>query len=157
MVGHHQGSISSTFYEQLLHAQILKVLKRQVKLSVFLQLSGSVHVKPSCRMLMKLTPGLNFINIQHTAFTLTDSKRVKIQSSCQSFFMLSGSTNVKAVHKMLMKLTPGCCYSIARDFCCKNTEMYRINRKRYRCLECRGRLQLSFHLMFFFGITSYIV
>jgi len=58
-------------------------------------------------MLMKLTPGVNYINVQSTAFTPVDPESAKIQLSHQYLFTLSGSTSVKAVHRMLMKLTPG--------------------------------------------------
>jgi len=49
-------SISSTFYEQLLHAQIPKAQKKTDNLTVFFALSGSVCVKAAHRMLIKLTP-----------------------------------------------------------------------------------------------------
>ncbi len=49
------GSISSTFFEQLLNLQIPKA-EKTVKLSVFFALSGSAHVKAAHRMLVKLTP-----------------------------------------------------------------------------------------------------
>jgi len=58
-------------------------------------------------MLMKLTPGLNFINALCTAFKRKDPKSVKIQLSCQYLFTLLGSTGAKAARRMLMKLTPG--------------------------------------------------
>jgi len=51
------GSLSSTFYEQLLHMQILKAQKKNDNLTVFFALSGSVCVKAAHRMLMKLTHG----------------------------------------------------------------------------------------------------
>jgi len=51
--------------------------------------------------------GLNFINVLHTAFTLTDPKSVKKTLKLSIFFMLLGSTSVKAVRRMLMKLSPG--------------------------------------------------
>jgi len=54
-----------------------------------------------------MVPGLNFINILHTAFTLADSKSVKSYWWLNCFFTLLGSTSVKAVHKTFVKLTPG--------------------------------------------------
>jgi hypothetical protein len=57
-------------------------------------------------MLMKLTPGVNFINVLRTAFVLVDPESIKIQLSHQCLFTLSGPTSVKAVHRTLMKLTP---------------------------------------------------
>jgi len=56
--------------------------------------------------LMKLTPGLNFINLLRTAFAHADPKSVKDTYDLTVFFMLLGSMIVKAVRKMLMKLTP---------------------------------------------------
>ncbi len=55
---------------------------------------------------MKLTPGLNFINVLPTAFMLVGPKSVRIQSRCQYLFTLLGSTGAKAAGRMLMKLTP---------------------------------------------------
>jgi hypothetical protein len=55
---------------------------------------------------MKLTPGLNFINVLRTAFTPVAPKSVRIQSSCQYLFTLLGSRSAKAVRRTLMKLTP---------------------------------------------------
>jgi hypothetical protein len=58
-------------------------------------------------MLMKLTPGLNFINVLCTAFVHVDPKSVRIQQNPQYLFTLLGSTCAKAVRRTLMKLTPG--------------------------------------------------
>jgi len=55
----HLGSISSTFYEQLLCMQISKAQKIQSSCQSFFALSGSALIKAACRMLMKLTPGFN--------------------------------------------------------------------------------------------------
>jgi len=57
-------------------------------------------------MLMKLTPGLDFINFLRTAFTPVVPQSVRTQSSCQYLFTLLGPTSVKAVRRTLMKLTP---------------------------------------------------
>ncbi len=54
-----------------------------------------------------LKPGLNFINILPTAFTLAYPKSVKKIVKLSTFFTLSGSTSIKAARKMLMKLTAG--------------------------------------------------
>ncbi len=66
-----------------------------------------MSVKVVCRTLMKLTPGLNFINVLCTASTPADPKSVKDTNDLTVFFTLSGSTSTKAVRRMLMKLTPG--------------------------------------------------
>ncbi len=57
-------------------------------------------------MLLKLTPGVDFINIQRTAFTLVVPKSVKKIDDFTVSFTFLGATHVKAVHRMLMKLTP---------------------------------------------------
>jgi len=51
-----QGSISPTFSEQLLGAQISKAQKDTDGLTIFFVLLGSAHVKASQKMLKKLTP-----------------------------------------------------------------------------------------------------
>ncbi len=60
-------------------------------------------------MLVKLTTGLNFINILSTTFTRADPKSIKKTVKLSIFITLSGSMSVKAAHKMLVKLTPGHC------------------------------------------------
>jgi len=61
-----QGSISSTFIEQLLRAQIPKVPTRQV-VSLF-SLLGSAYSKAAHRTLMKLTASAKFINVLFKKF-----------------------------------------------------------------------------------------
>ncbi len=58
-------------------------------------------------MLVKLTPGVHFINIIRTAFTLVDPKSVKKIDNLNVFPTLLGSGCVKAVHRKLMKFSPG--------------------------------------------------
>jgi hypothetical protein len=53
---------------------------------------------------MKLTAGVNFINILRAAFMCTDTENTKRQSSQQCRFVLLGFTSVKALRKMLAKL-----------------------------------------------------
>ncbi len=50
------ASISSTFYIQLLHLQILKALKYTDDLTIFFTLLGSTSVKAALKTLVKLTP-----------------------------------------------------------------------------------------------------
>jgi len=52
-----QGSISSTFYEQLLRSQILNAQKRQSSWQCCLALLGPTSLKAAGKMLVKLTPG----------------------------------------------------------------------------------------------------
>jgi len=51
--------------------------KNNDNLNVFFMLSGTACLKAACRMLMKMTPGLNFTNILRAAFTLLDPKSEK--------------------------------------------------------------------------------
>jgi len=64
-------------------------------------LMGSAGVKGGHKMLMKLTPGINFTNI-----LCTPLKR-KNTVKRQLFLTHLGCASVKYVCKMLMKLTPG--------------------------------------------------
>jgi hypothetical protein len=49
-----QGSISPTFYEQLLHGQIPNAQKDSQVINVFFELLGSTSIKAACKTLMKL-------------------------------------------------------------------------------------------------------
>ena len=59
-------------------------------------------------------PGLNFINVLHTAFTLVGPKSLRIQASSLYLFTLLGSVGAKATHGTLMNLTPGLGENFAR-------------------------------------------
>ncbi len=72
-------------------------------MSAFFSLLGSLCVKAAHKMSMKLTPGVNFINVLCKVFTLIDPKRVKKIDNLNVIFMHLG---VKAACKTLMKLTP---------------------------------------------------
>jgi len=61
-------SISSTFYRQLLCAQIPKAQKQIDNLTVFFALSRSECVKAAHRTLMELTHAVNFTNIFKSSF-----------------------------------------------------------------------------------------
>jgi len=52
----HQGLISPTFYEQLLHAQVPKAQKIQSSHQSFFALFGSVRVKSVRKMLVQSIP-----------------------------------------------------------------------------------------------------
>jgi len=58
-------------------------------------------------MLMKLTPGLNFINVLSTAFYAPGAQKRKKDSEVISLFTLSGSTKVKAERKYIEPRTEG--------------------------------------------------
>jgi hypothetical protein len=74
-----QGLISPTFYSKLLLAQIPKIQKDTNNLAVFLCFWDLLESRAKAlrETLAKLTPGLNFINVLRTAFTLADPKSVK--------------------------------------------------------------------------------
>jgi len=55
---------------------------------------------------MKLTPGLNFINVLLTAIMLAEPKSVK--KTIKSLFTLSGSTSIKAERKYVGEIEPWC-------------------------------------------------
>jgi len=69
-------------------------------------LLGSAHVKSAHKMLLKLSPGLNFINILCTAFTRGDPKSVERYWWLDWVLTLWGAMGIKAAHKMLLKLSP---------------------------------------------------
>ncbi len=58
-------------------------------------------------MLVKLSPGVNFINVLQAAFAHADPKSVKETIKLSVFFALLGSASVKATRRTLIKLTPG--------------------------------------------------
>jgi len=80
--------------------------KRQSSWQCRLALLEPTSLKAACKRLVKLTPGLNFINVLRRAFTLVGPKSVRFQSSGQYLFTLLGSMCSKAAHRTMMKLTP---------------------------------------------------
>ena len=61
-------------------------------------------------MLMKSTPGVDFTNILHAAFTCTDPKSAKKDSQAKQLFALSGSVRVKAGRKHIEEIDPWCAF-----------------------------------------------
>ncbi len=55
---------------------------------------------------MKLTPGVNFINILHTAFAPIEPKSVKRYWQLAWILKLLGATGVKAAHKYVGEIDP---------------------------------------------------
>ena len=68
---------------------------------------GSASTKAARKMALKLTPGVNFINVLCTAFALVDRKSVKNTVKSLVSFMLLRSMSIKVVRRMVLKLTPG--------------------------------------------------
>ena len=60
--------------------------KNTVKSSVYFYAFGIYKRKTVCRMLMKLSPGVNFINILHEAFTFIGQKAQKDTKDMTVFF-----------------------------------------------------------------------
>ena len=79
------------------------VIKLQTSLS-FLHI-WDLCIKAECKTLMKLSPGVNFINVIHTSFILVDPKIEKKIDNLTVIFTQLGSACIKAVCKMLMKLS----------------------------------------------------
>jgi len=82
------GLISPTFYAKLLREKIPKH-KKIVKLSLFFSILGSVGVQCDHKMLVKLRPVVNFINIcMYNIFARSSQKRnnsVKLSVSFYAF------------------------------------------------------------------------
>jgi len=76
-------------------------------LTVFFALLEFVYLKAVLKMLVKLTLGVNSINVLWAAFTRTDPKSAKKTVKLWIFFVLLGSAHAKAAWRMLMKLNPG--------------------------------------------------
>ncbi len=104
------SGVSGVHFTNILWASFIHTYLKSVKkwwfdcLFVLLEFSS---VKAVRKMLMKVTPGLNFINVLCSAFMLADPESVKIYLWFNCIFTLLEFLCVKAVRKMLMKLTPG--------------------------------------------------
>jgi hypothetical protein len=81
-------------------------VRTQSSCQYILMLLGSTRVKAVQRTLMKLSPGVNFINFLQAAFMHADPKSTKNTVKLPVFFALSGSVCAKAARRMLMKLPP---------------------------------------------------
>jgi len=69
-------------------------------------LLGSAHVKAVHWTLMKLSPGVNFINVLRAAFAPVDPKSVKWYWQLDWILTLLGSTGAKAVRKYVGEIEP---------------------------------------------------
>ncbi len=82
----HLVSISSIFYAKLLQAQISNAQKDSQVNAVFFALLRPTWVKALHKMLMKLTPGVNFTNIfMQSFYSWGSQKRKKTFKSSMSF------------------------------------------------------------------------
>ncbi len=103
----HQGSISSTYLRTAFTPVVPKSVRNQSSCLYLFTLLGSTGAKAARGTLMKLTPGVNFINILFATFSY-ESVLLQLFSSYRQFaFVIFWCKNIdaKAAHKMLMKLT----------------------------------------------------
>jgi len=100
-------SISPTFYEQLFLTKVFYAASLYLQFGFVFFWLKNIGTKAACKMLVKLTTGVNFINVLWVAFAPVDPKSVKIYWQLDWILMLLGTTGVKAVRKMLVKLTTG--------------------------------------------------
>ena len=84
-----------------------KSTKRQLSCKSFIVLLGPALVKAALRTLMKLTPGLNFINVLRTAFSHVEPKSVKKTVKLSVFLRFRNLRAQKLRVNMLVKLTEG--------------------------------------------------
>jgi len=91
------------FYKQLLCAQILEAQKNTYGLTVFFERLGLVSVKAAHRTLMKLTPGVNFINFICTHF----SYERRFSSFFSSYMYVTYTWKKLPKRNLYEKLTPG--------------------------------------------------
>jgi len=64
------------------------------------------YEKRAIKMVMKLTPGVNFINVSGAAFVPVDPKSIKRYWQIDWILLLLGATGVKVIRNMLVKLSP---------------------------------------------------
>jgi len=77
----HKVSIKSTYLHTAFTPIAPKSKRIQSSCQYLFVLLGSTGAKAACSTLMKLTAGINFINVLCTAFTLVDPVSTKIQLS----------------------------------------------------------------------------
>jgi hypothetical protein len=80
-----QGSISSTYLRTTFTPLAPESVRIQSSCQYIFTLLGSTGAKAVHRTLMKLTPGVDFINILEAAFCPQIPKAQKRQASCQSY------------------------------------------------------------------------
>jgi len=80
--------------------------QRQLIHQCLFALLVSLLVKAASKMLVKLTLGLNFINILQAAFMHADSKSAEKAVKLSVFFTLLGSIHMKALRKHVGEIEP---------------------------------------------------
>jgi len=99
-------SISFMFYSRIFCTKFWCQKLQKLKCNLRRLYNLLWYKKGPHKTMMKLTRGLDFINVLRTAFTPVVPQSVRTQSSHQYLFTLLGPTSVKAVRRTLMKLTP---------------------------------------------------
>jgi len=102
-------------------------------------------------MLMKLTPGVNFIHVLRAAFMHEDPKSAKKTVKLSFFLVLLGSPLTKAARKMLVKSIPG--HRCVEKFVELNLRFYLKNnyltKKSFSYTEYKNyKIKLQFHQHF---------
>ena len=98
--------LSRCQFHQRFYVQIFRTNVGSAAFSSYvLAFEKNLYEKCAKTMLMKLTVGLNFVNILHIAFMCSNPKSVKYTKDLTVFFTLLGSTSIKALCKLLVKLT----------------------------------------------------
>jgi len=118
-----QLSISPPFISSFFVQKCFMQLLYNYSLALQFFCISKLGKKPVCEMSVKLTTGLNFINVLLTAFTLIDPKSIKRHWWLNCIFTLLGSTRAKAVQRTLMKLTPGVGNFMMEKFSFKKTNL----------------------------------
>jgi len=95
-------SISTTFYEQIFADYLLPTKLQTQTVSADKFRKTLLYKNDARKMLVKLTPGVNFINILLKAFKHVDPKSAANTVKPSVFFALSGSERIKALGKMLV-------------------------------------------------------
>jgi len=107
--GHLRFDILDWFHKRNYENLFLQTDPKSAKIHWWLDclfaLLGSACLKTACKMLLKLTLGLNFTNIYEQLLILKILKSQKDSEVVSLFFAILGSAHTKAAHKMLVKLT----------------------------------------------------
>jgi len=100
-----RGQFHQHIYAQL-YARISQSVRTQSSHQYLFTLLGSTHVKAVHRILIKLSPGVNFINILWTAYTWAEPIRLKKTVKSWVFLRFWDLRVQKLCLNMLVKLTP---------------------------------------------------
>jgi len=107
--GHFVSHIRAQFHQRstcsFYNRRSQKHKKDSQVVNLFFTLLGSTSIKAAHKMLVKLTPGVDFTKVLRAVFANKYSKSPKRHWSLDCLSVLLGSLQVKAGRKILMKLT----------------------------------------------------